>query len=92
MLKLWIFESSINNFAVASASDAALWWPDIQIRGAANLPTLENLQDETGTDINTPLIIMDGFEIDLQRLIDLNSDEVASITLLKDGSSFSPCL
>ena len=29
--------------------------PDIQIRGAANLPTLENLQDETSTDINTPL-------------------------------------
>ena len=61
--------------------------PDIQIRGAANLPTLENLQDETSTDINTPLIIMDGFEIDLQRLIDLNTDEVASITLLKDGSA-----
>ena len=61
--------------------------PNIQIRGAANLPTLENLQDETSTDINTPLIIMDGFEIDLQRLIDLNTDEVASITLLKDGSA-----
>ena len=34
-----------------------------------------------------PLIIMDGFEIDLQRLIDLNSYEVSSITLLKDGAS-----
>ena len=61
--------------------------PDIQIRGAANLPTLENLQDKTKVDINTPLIIMDGFEIDLQRLIDLNSYEVSSITLLKDGAS-----
>ena len=61
--------------------------PDISIRGSANLPTLENLQDDTNTDLNTPLIIMDGFEIDLQRMMDLNSDEVASITILKDGTA-----
>lgn len=28
--------------------------PDISIRGSANLPTLENLQDGTNTDLNTP--------------------------------------
>ena len=61
--------------------------PEIQIRGAANLPTLEDLQDKTNTDLNTPLIILDGFEIDLQRMMDLNSDEVSSITLLKDGTA-----
>ena len=61
--------------------------PDISIRGTANLPTLENLQDESGASLNTPLIIMDGFEIDLQRMMDLNSDEVASITILKDGTA-----
>ena len=61
--------------------------PDISIRGSANLPTLENLQDGTNTDLNTPLIIMDGFEIDLQRMMDLNSDEVESITILKDGTA-----
>ena len=61
--------------------------PEISIRGSANLPTLENLQDGTNTDLNTPLIIMDGFEITLQRMMDLNSDEVASITILKDGTA-----
>ncbi len=61
--------------------------PQIQIRGAANLPTLENIQDNTNTDLNTPLIILDGFEIDLQRMMDLNNDEVASISLLKDGTA-----
>ena len=61
--------------------------PDVQIRGTANLPTITNLQDNTRTDLNTPLIIMDGFEISLTRMMDLNEDEVESITLLKDGSA-----
>lgn len=61
--------------------------PDVQIRGTANLPTITNLQDNTRTDLNTPLIIMDGFEINLTRMMDLNEDEVESITLLKDGSA-----
>lgn len=61
--------------------------PEIQIRGASNLPSLENLQDNSKTDLNTPLIIMDGFEIDLKRMMDMNSNDVASITLLKDGAA-----
>ena len=61
--------------------------PDITIRGSANLPTLENIQDGSNSDLNTPLIIMDGFEISLQRMMDLNSDEVSSITILKDGTA-----
>lgn len=61
--------------------------PDIQIRGTANLPTITDLQDQTNTNLNTPLIIMDGFEISLTRMMDLNTEEVESITLLKDGSA-----
>ena len=61
--------------------------PEIQIRGNANLPDLDNLQDNTKTDLNTPLIVLDGFEISLERLMDLNDDDVESITLLKDGSA-----
>lgn len=61
--------------------------PEVQLRGAANISGLENLQDNAKADLNTPLIIMDGFEISLQRLMDLNEGEVASVTLLKDGSA-----
>lgn len=61
--------------------------PEVQIRGAANLPDLESLQDNTKVDLNTPLIVLDGFEISLQRMMDLDDSEVASITLLKDGSA-----
>lgn len=61
--------------------------PDVQIRGAANMPTITDMQDNTRTDLNTPLVILDGFEITLTRMMDLNEDEVESITLLKDASA-----
>ena len=61
--------------------------PEVQIRGAANISGLEDLQDDAKADLNTPLIIMDGFEITLQRMMDLDDSEVESITLLKDGSA-----
>ena len=50
--------------------------PEIQIRGNANLPALDDLQDNTKTDLNTPLIVLDGFEISLERLMDPNDDDV----------------
>ena len=61
--------------------------PEIQVRGAANMPDIDQLQDESNADLNTPLIIMDGFEIYLQRMMDLNDNEIQSITLLKDASA-----
>lgn len=61
--------------------------PDIQLRGTRNLPNIDQLQDNTSAAINTPLIILDGFPTTLQRMMDLNNNEIASVTLLKDGSA-----
>ena len=61
--------------------------PEVQIRGTSSLPTVEDLKNETKVDLNTPLIILDGFEIPLSRMIDLNDEDIASVTLLKDGSA-----
>lgn len=60
--------------------------PEIQIRGARSLPNIDQLQDQTSATLNTPLIILDGFETTLQRMLDLDNNEIMSITLLKDGS------
>lgn len=62
--------------------------PNINIRGNASLPTNvaefnEGLQNST----NTPLIIMDGFEISLTKLMDYNDDEIESINILKDAAA-----
>lgn len=61
--------------------------PDIQIRGARSLPNIDKLQDQTSASLNTPLIILDGFETTLQRMLDLDNNEILSVTLLKDGSA-----
>lgn len=61
--------------------------PEIQMRGTSSLPTVETLKNETTNNRNTPLIIMDGFEVSLAKMIDLNDEDVSSITLLKDGSA-----
>ncbi|MDL2320097.1 SusC/RagA family TonB-linked outer membrane protein [Alistipes sp. OttesenSCG-928-B03] len=62
--------------------------PDIQIRGASNLPqNMEDLKEENRDALNVPLIIKDGFEISLQALMDLNENVVENITLLKDAAA-----
>ena len=61
--------------------------PEVQIRGAGSIPSIEQLRDESSAQLNTPLIIMDGFESTLQRMMDLNDSEIQSITILKDGSA-----
>ncbi len=61
--------------------------PEIQIRGNSSLPNVNELQDETRVGMNTPLIILDGFESTLQKLLDINQNEVESITMLKDASA-----
>jgi TonB-linked SusC/RagA family outer membrane protein len=61
--------------------------PEIQIRGPKNLPNINQLQDETSAALNTPLIVLDGFETTLERMMDLDNNEIELVTLLKDGSA-----
>ncbi len=76
--------------------------PEIQLRGVRNLPNLDQFQTGSGAGsqalsdqqfqyqsaaLNSPLIIMDGFPITLQRMMDLNVNEIQQVTLLKDGSA-----
>ncbi|WP_205600292.1 SusC/RagA family TonB-linked outer membrane protein [Sphingobacterium luzhongxinii] len=66
--------------------------PEIQIRGNSSIPNVGDigpgdLKDQARAALNTPLIILDGFETTLQKLLDINENEVASITILKDASA-----
>ena len=62
--------------------------PEINIRGNSSLPSdMRELQEGINAQLNTPLIILDGFEISLQQLIDINDEEVESVTILKDASA-----
>jgi len=61
--------------------------PELQIRGNSSVPNISELKDETRVGINTPLIVLDGFESSLKKMYDLNENEVESITILKDASA-----
>lgn len=69
--------------------------PEINIRGMTNFPPvlsnpggdMDDIQSEQRTNLNTPLFILDGFEISLERMMDLDDDEIENVTILKDASS-----
>ncbi len=61
--------------------------PEIQIRGISGLPDITNLQTYARAELNQPLFVLDGFEVTLERVMDLNPSDVESVTILKDASS-----
>lgn len=64
--------------------------PEINIRGNSSLPVgIEELNNNAQAQMNTPLVIMDGFPISLQKLMDFNDEEIESISILKDASATS---
>jgi TonB-dependent SusC/RagA subfamily outer membrane receptor len=58
--------------------------PEIQLRGQSGFP---DLRGEYRTNPNQPLFILDGFEVSLTRVIDLDMNRVESVTLLKDAAA-----
>lgn len=64
--------------------------PYINMRGSTALPTNS---DEVVTraslqgDANTPLFILDGYEVSLQKVVDLDNSRILSLTLLKDAAA-----
>ena len=64
--------------------------PDITIRGNSSMTSnVKDLQSESKStqSANLPLFIMDGFEITLERMMDLDDNQIETITLLKDASA-----
>lgn len=62
--------------------------PEINIRGTSSLPkSINELNQGVQAQLNAPLIIMDGFEISLQNLMDFNDEDIESVNILKDASA-----
>lgn len=58
----------------------------ITMRGGTTM-TISGIYDDTTTNPNEPLFILDGFESTLQEINDLDINRIESITLLKDAAS-----
>jgi TonB-linked SusC/RagA family outer membrane protein len=64
--------------------------PDINVRGSTSLTVgMRELQEESQAQStsNLPLFIVDGFEVELQQVMDMDPALVESVTLLKDASA-----
>ena len=74
----------VNNLAGSNPNNL----PELNIRGNSSLPmSVEEYNQTASNAVNTPLIIMDGFEITLERLMDYNDEEIESINILKDAAA-----
>jgi TonB-linked SusC/RagA family outer membrane protein len=74
----------VNNLAGSNPNNL----PQINIRGNSSLPmSVAEFNSSTGNSVNTPLVILDGFEMSLEKLMDYNDEEIESINILKDASA-----
>lgn len=58
--------------------------PEMQIRGASSFP---DLKGQYATNPNQPLFIVDGFEMTIEKVADLDINRIEAVTLLKDASA-----
>ena len=64
--------------------------PKINVRGATAIPSIsDNILDRNNlsSNYNLPAFILDGFEVSLQKVVDLDINRIESVTLLKDGAA-----
>ncbi|MDL2319605.1 SusC/RagA family TonB-linked outer membrane protein [Alistipes sp. OttesenSCG-928-B03] len=60
---------------------------NIQVRGQSGV-TINNVQDEYGSASSSlPLFILNGFEVNVRQVSDLDMNRVVSVTVLKDAGS-----
>lgn len=62
--------------------------PEIVLRGKSSI-NMEgtDLKATYESDPNAPLFVLDGFEVSIQKVMDLDMDRVESMTILKDASA-----
>jgi len=64
--------------------------PNINVRGSSSLPTGNNevlRRDNITTTINMPAFILNGFEVSVQKVLDLDMTRIESVTILKDAAA-----
>lgn len=71
----------VDNFSAGSNPNAM---PNIQMRGQSGFP---DLKGEYESNPNLPLFILDGFEADQTKIMDMDMNRIESVTLLKDAAA-----
>lgn len=77
----------LDNFELGSDPNAL---PDIQIRGTSTFPETTETDNFKGNYLkspNQPLFILNGFEVSVERVFDLDFNRIKRLTVLKDAAS-----
>ncbi|MCK7557789.1 carboxypeptidase-like regulatory domain-containing protein [Chitinophaga sedimenti] len=64
--------------------------PNINMRGSTALPAGNNVtlsRNQMATVTNMPMFMLDGYQVGLQTIWDLDINRIASVTLLKDAAA-----
>ncbi|MDD5894926.1 MAG: SusC/RagA family TonB-linked outer membrane protein [Prevotellaceae bacterium] len=63
--------------------------PNVQVRGMNSLPATDvtNLNSEYKGNSNLPTFILDGFEVSVEKIYDLDPNRISNISILKDASA-----
>ncbi|MDR1720215.1 MAG: SusC/RagA family TonB-linked outer membrane protein [Dysgonamonadaceae bacterium] len=65
--------------------------PNINVRGVSSLPTNASTdvlrRDNIASSMNMPTFILDGFEVGIEKIYDLDVNRIATVTLLKDAAA-----
>src|SRR6185437_14938977 len=80
------FAIAQNNLAGSNPNNL----PRINVRGSTALPTGGGAvltRTDLTSNVNLPTFIMDGYEVSLERVYDLDVNRIQSITLLKDAAA-----
>jgi TonB-linked SusC/RagA family outer membrane protein len=77
-------DPSLNVFDNLATGSNPNKMPDIQVRGTSSFP---DLKGQYTTNPNQPLFIVDGFEMTIEKVNDLNINRIESVTILKDASA-----
>ena len=79
--------SIADNFEMGSNPNAL---PDMQIRGTSTFPGEGQVDGFKGNYLknpNQPLFILNGFEVSVERVFDLDFNRITRLTILKDAAS-----
>lgn len=64
--------------------------PNINVRGASSIPAGSGdiiRRDNIGSNVNMPTFILDGYEVSVEKVYDLDINRIESITVLKDAAA-----
>ncbi len=81
------FDPSFRIMENLSAGSNPNAMPDIQLRGQTSIDASDISRESLSGNNNLPIFILDGFEVDVEKIYDLDPTRIHSVNILKDAAA-----